>query len=51
LRREVDDLVCLEDHEYFYAIGLYYADFRQVSDDEVRLQLSKHLADAGRTKE
>jgi len=51
LRREVDDLVCLESHEYFYAIGLYYADFRQVSDDEVRLQLSKHLADAGQIKE
>jgi putative phosphoribosyl transferase len=48
LRREVDDLVCLETHENFYAIGLYYADFRQVSDDEVRLQLSQHLADAGR---
>jgi putative phosphoribosyl transferase len=48
LRREVDDLVCLETHENFYAIGLYYEDFRQVSDDEVRLQLSQHLADAAR---
>lgn len=48
LRREVDELVCLETHENFYAIGLYYEDFRQVSDDEVRLQLSQHLADAER---
>ena len=48
LQREVDDLVCLETHENFYAIGLYYEDFRQVSDDEVRRQLAEHLADAAR---
>lgn len=35
LRREVDDLVCLEDHSSFGAIGFYYRDFRQVSDQEV----------------
>jgi predicted phosphoribosyltransferase len=35
LRELADDVVCLEDHEMFGAIGLYYADFRQVSDDEV----------------
>jgi predicted phosphoribosyltransferase len=35
LRAEVDDLVCLEDHEYFDAIGRYYSDFRQISDQEV----------------
>jgi putative phosphoribosyl transferase len=35
LSREVDDLVCLEDHEPFGAIGFYYRDFRQVSDEEV----------------
>lgn len=35
LREEVDDLVCLEDHEFFGAIGFYYSDFRQVSDEEV----------------
>jgi len=35
LRSEVDDVVCLEDHEFFGAIGAYYANFRQVSDDEV----------------
>lgn len=35
LRREVDDLVCLEDYDSFGAIGFYYSDFRQVSDDEV----------------
>ncbi len=35
LRKEVDDLICLEDHEAFGAIGYYYLDFRQVSDEEV----------------
>ena len=31
----VDDLVCLETHAYFGAIGAYYADFRQVDDETV----------------
>ncbi len=35
LRGEADDVVCLEDHEFFGAIGAYYANFRQVSDEEV----------------
>lgn len=35
LRREVDELVCLEAHDLFGAIGMYYADFTQVSDSEV----------------
>jgi putative phosphoribosyl transferase len=35
LRTEADDLVCLEDHEAFGAIGFYYSDFRQVSDQQV----------------
>jgi len=32
---EADEVVCLEDHEFFGAVGFYYADFRQVSDQEV----------------
>jgi putative phosphoribosyl transferase len=35
LRSEVDDLVCLSQPPYFYAVGVHYADFHQVSDDEV----------------
>jgi putative phosphoribosyl transferase len=35
LRKEVDDIVCLETPEYFFAIGLYYRDFHQITDDEV----------------
>ena len=32
---EADEIVCLEDYPMFEAIGLYYHDFRQVSDEEV----------------
>jgi putative phosphoribosyl transferase len=35
LRSEADDVVCLEDHEFLGAIGIYYADFSQVPDEEV----------------
>jgi predicted phosphoribosyltransferase len=35
MREEADEVVCLEDHTSFGAIGFYYADFRQVSDEEV----------------
>jgi putative phosphoribosyl transferase len=42
LRREADDVVCLEDYENFGAIGFFYADFRQVSDEEVIAQLAAH---------
>ena len=35
MREEADEVVCLEDHEAFGAIGYYYSDFRQTSDQEV----------------
>jgi putative phosphoribosyl transferase len=35
LRGEVDQIVCLEDYSDFGAIGYYYTDFRQVSDEDV----------------
>lgn len=35
LKREVDKVVCLVAFEPFYAIGQFYEDFAQVSDDEV----------------
>jgi len=35
LRGEADDIVCLEDHEFLDAIGIYYADFSQVPDEDV----------------
>lgn len=35
LRGDADKIVCLEDHLNFGAIGVYYADFRQLSDADV----------------
>jgi putative phosphoribosyl transferase len=36
LHDEADEIVCLEDHEAFGAIGFFYSDFAQVSDQEVK---------------
>jgi len=44
LRGEADDIVCLEDYEEFGAIGLFYSDFRQVSDTKVIELLARHPA-------
>ena len=35
LRSDADDVVCLEDHEFFGAIRTLLRDFRQDSDEEV----------------
>jgi putative phosphoribosyl transferase len=35
LRSYVDEIVCLEQPEPFYAIGAFYRDFHQVDDEEV----------------
>jgi putative phosphoribosyl transferase len=35
LRGEVDEVVCLETPAWFGAVGQFYVDFRQTSDDEV----------------
>jgi predicted phosphoribosyltransferase len=46
MRNEADDVVCLEDHELFGAIGFYYSDFRQISDQEVTEILTRFPAQA-----
>jgi predicted phosphoribosyltransferase len=38
-RSEVDDIVCAITPEPFYAVGLWYHDFAQTSDEEVRALL------------
>jgi putative phosphoribosyl transferase len=43
LRREVDDLICVYAPEEFYAVGAWYDEFSQTTDDEV-----KSLLDAAR---
>lgn len=35
LRRRVDQLICLETPELFYAVGQFYQDFTQTTDEEV----------------
>jgi putative phosphoribosyl transferase len=44
LRNEVDDLVCLYSPESFYAIGQFYSDFSQVTDEEVKQLLERSKA-------
>ena len=44
LRDEADEIVCLEDHESFGAIGFYYRNFRQVDDQEVMETLARFPA-------
>jgi putative phosphoribosyl transferase len=41
LRPEVDALVCLSTPEFFGAVGVHYADFRQVADEEVIAALAR----------
>jgi len=41
LRRDADEVICLEDHEFFGAIGFYYRNFSQVEDEEVIKLLSQ----------
>ncbi len=41
LEGEAGEIVCLQRYEPFYAIGLYYTDFHQVTDKEVIGILSK----------
>jgi len=43
LKREVDDLICIEVPESFYAIGEFYEDFSQVADQEVTALLLKSM--------
>ena len=40
LRREVDDIICLRMPEPFEAVGLWYQDFTQITDEEVHALLA-----------
>jgi putative phosphoribosyl transferase len=46
LKREVEELICLRTPEPFSAVGLWYEDFSQTSDEEVRdlLQRAAHAS-------
>jgi predicted phosphoribosyltransferase len=45
LRSEVDEVVCLSVPEDFGALGYYYDDFRQLSDQDV-IDILKRLSPA-----
>ena len=45
MREIADDVVCLEPHDEFGAIGFFYSDFRQTSDQEVIEILARFSAD------
>jgi predicted phosphoribosyltransferase len=47
LSREVDDIICAVTPEPFYSVGLWYEDFSQTTDDEVRDLLERSVR-AGR---
>jgi len=52
LRGEADDIICLEEHRLFGAIGAYYRSFTQVSDREVIALLQRFpLQDAAEVKQ
>jgi predicted phosphoribosyltransferase len=41
LARDVDEVVCLLTPEPFFAVGLWYRDFSETSDDDVRAALAE----------
>lgn len=46
-KKEVDEFLCLNQPPDFYAVGYYYKDFRQITDEEVidLLQKSKYFSE------
>jgi predicted phosphoribosyltransferase len=44
LRSEVDDIICAITPEPFYAVGLWYEDFSQTTDEEVRELLARSMS-------
>jgi putative phosphoribosyl transferase len=49
MRREADEVVCLETPEPFFAIGEWYEDFSATSDDEVTALLERSAVEHGAT--
>ena len=46
LDKEADDVICLEAHDLLGAIGFYYSDFRQTSDEEVIAAMTRRFSHA-----
>jgi predicted phosphoribosyltransferase len=43
IRKEVDEIVCLKAPAHFYAVGEFFEDFSQVSDEEVMTTLQESV--------
>jgi putative phosphoribosyl transferase len=41
LRNRVDELICLLTPDPFFAVGVYYVDFRPIADEEVQRLLAE----------
>ena len=41
MREEVDEVICLHTPMIFYAVGAFYSDFSQTTDEEVVALLEK----------
>jgi predicted phosphoribosyltransferase len=50
MRNEVDEVVCAETPEPFHAVGLWYEDFSQTTDEEVRELLARRKEAQVRTE-
>jgi putative phosphoribosyl transferase len=42
IKGEFDELVCLETPEPFYSVGMWYQDFKQLDDADVKTMLLQH---------
>jgi putative phosphoribosyl transferase len=47
LRSEVDQIICATTPQLFFALGMFYRNFAQTTDEEVRTLLSKARSDEG----
>jgi predicted phosphoribosyltransferase len=47
LRSEVDQIICATTPQLFFAVGMFYRNFAQTTDEEVRTLLSKARSDEG----
>jgi predicted phosphoribosyltransferase len=47
-RQDVDDIVCAMTPEPFLAVGMWYQDFSETTDDDVRALLGRAREEVGR---
>jgi putative phosphoribosyl transferase len=51
LKKEVDELICLSTPRLFWAVGAFYIDFSQTSDEEVKSLLEERQAQEGSSED